>query len=150
MDASSPGLWTDSVAGELNTTVKIAFTTTNKGATVGYLSYEKPTKDGPEPATASAAAATCRLESLSLNFTKVSWSFTGTDPAVSGTPVVQGYDLTTRQRPPDSGAKPVIATPAKAGGSNPHPVGALRWGLLRRFAASALKSLIMWGISASA
>jgi hypothetical protein len=32
-------------------------------------------------------------ESLSLNFTKVVWSFTGTDAAVSGTPKTQGYDL---------------------------------------------------------
>jgi len=40
MDSSSPGLWTDSVAGQLNTTVKIAFTTTSQGATTQFLNYE--------------------------------------------------------------------------------------------------------------
>ena len=40
MDSSSPGLWTDSVAGQLNTTVKVAFTTTSKGDTVQFLIYE--------------------------------------------------------------------------------------------------------------
>ena len=33
-------------------------------------------------------------ESLSLNFTKVVWTFIGTDPTVSGQKKTQGYDLT--------------------------------------------------------
>jgi hypothetical protein len=36
-------------------------------------------------------------ETLSLNFTKVIWSFTSTAPDVSGTPDTQGYDLTTNK-----------------------------------------------------
>ncbi len=42
MDSSSPGLWTDAVAGALDTTVKIAFTTTNgnKATRADLLTYE--------------------------------------------------------------------------------------------------------------
>ena len=93
MDSSSPGLWTDSVAGQLNTTVKIAFTTTSQGATTQFLNYEL-TNTGLSGYSLSSGGD-MPTESLSLNFTKVVWSFTGTDPSVSGTPVTQGYDLTT-------------------------------------------------------
>ena len=92
MDASSPGLWTDSVAGELKTTVKIAFTTTTKGQTTSFLTYEL-TNTGLSGYSLSSGGD-MPSESLSLNFTKVSWSFTGTDAAVSGKPIIQGYDLT--------------------------------------------------------
>ena len=92
MDGSSPGLWTDSVAGQLNTTVKIAFTTTSQGATTQFLNYEL-TNTGLSGYSVSSGGD-MPTESLSLNFTKVVWSFTGTDPSVSGTPVTQGYDLT--------------------------------------------------------
>ena len=92
MDGSSPGLWTDSVAGQLNTTVKIAFTTTSQGATTQFLNYEL-TNTGLSGYSLSSGGD-MPTESLSLNFTKVVWSFTGTDPSVSGTPVTQGYDLT--------------------------------------------------------
>jgi type VI secretion system secreted protein Hcp len=91
MDGSSPGLWTDSVAGQLNTTVKIAFTTTSQGATTQFLNYEL-TNTGLSGYSLSSGGD-MPTESLSLNFTKVVWSFTGTDPSVSGTPVTQGYDL---------------------------------------------------------
>jgi len=93
MDSSSPGLWTDSVAGQLNTTVKIAFTTTSKGATTQFLLYEL-TNTGLSGYSLSSGGD-MPTESLSLNFTKVVWTFTGTDPSVSGDPVTQGYDLTT-------------------------------------------------------
>jgi type VI secretion system secreted protein Hcp len=93
MDGSSPGLWTDAVAGELNTTVKLAFTTTTKGETTQFLKYEL-TNTGLSGYSVSSGGD-MPTESLSLNFTKIVWSFTGTDAEVSGTPVTQGYDLTT-------------------------------------------------------
>ena len=34
------------------------------------------------------------MESLSLNFTKISETFMGTDPATQGSPETVGYDLT--------------------------------------------------------
>jgi len=33
-------------------------------------------------------------ESLSLNFTKITETFTGQDPGISGSPETVGYDLT--------------------------------------------------------
>lgn len=92
MDSSSPGLWTDSVAGQLNTTVKISFTTTSQGATTEFLKYEL-TNTGLSGYSLSSGGD-MPTESLSLNFTKVSWTFISTDPSVSGTPTTQGYDMT--------------------------------------------------------
>lgn len=92
MDSSSPGLWTDSVAGKLDATVKIEFTTTSQGQTTKFLSYEF-TNTGLSGYSLSSGGD-MPSETLSLNFTKVVWSFTGTDPSVSGTPSSQGYDLT--------------------------------------------------------
>jgi type VI secretion system secreted protein Hcp len=71
--------------------VKIAFTTTSKGATTKFLTYEL-TNTGLSGYSLSSGGE-MPTESLSLNFTKVVWSFTGTDAAVSGTPKTQGYDL---------------------------------------------------------
>jgi type VI secretion system secreted protein Hcp len=92
MDSSSPGLWTDAVAGALDTTVKIAFTTTSKGDTTEFLVYEL-TNTGLSGYTVSSGGDMPN-EALSLNFTKVVWTFTGTDPSVAGSPTTQGYDLT--------------------------------------------------------
>ena len=64
-----------------------------KGETTQFLNYEL-TNTGLSGYSVSSGGD-MPTESLSLNFTKVVWSFTGTDPAVSGTPVTQGYDLTT-------------------------------------------------------
>ena len=93
MDKASPELLMDAVAGQLNTTVKIAFTTTSKDEIDTVPAYEL-TNTGLSGYSVSSGGD-MPTESLSLNFTKVVWSFTGTDPAVSGTPVTQGYDLTT-------------------------------------------------------
>ena len=92
MDVSSPGLWTDAVAGLLDTTVKIAFTTTSAGSTTEFLTYEL-TNTGLSGYSLSSGGDMPN-ESLSLNFTKVSWTFIGTDPSVGGQPLTQGYDLT--------------------------------------------------------
>ena len=95
MDKASPGLWTDSVAGQLNTTVKIEFTTTSKGATETFLSYEFDNTGLSGYSVSSGGDMP--TESLSLNFTKMSWTYTGMDPAVSGSPTTQGYDLALAQ-----------------------------------------------------
>jgi type VI secretion system secreted protein Hcp len=93
LDKASTKLFQDAVAGDLSATVKFSFTTTSKGATTQFLNYEL-TNTGLSGYSVSSGGE-LPTESLSLNFTKVVWSFTGTDPAVSGTPVTQGYDLTT-------------------------------------------------------
>jgi type VI secretion system secreted protein Hcp len=95
MDSASPGLWTDSVAGQLNSDVNIVFTTTDKGDNKEYLKYQL-TNTGLSAYQLSSHGDRPQ-ETLSLNFTKVSWTFTSTAPDVSGTPTTQGYDLTTNK-----------------------------------------------------
>lgn len=92
MDSSSPGLWTNSVAGQLNTTVKIAVTTTSKGATTQFLLYEL--ENTGLSGYSISSGGDMPSKSLSLNFTKVTWTFTSLDPALAGSPKSQFYDLT--------------------------------------------------------
>lgn len=92
MDAASPGLWTDSVAGMFNTLVTITFTTTSKGETEKFLSYELT--DCGLSGYSLSSGGDMPSESLSLNFAKVSWTLTPIKADGSGTPVTQGYDLT--------------------------------------------------------
>ena len=92
MDAASPKLWTDSVAGMFNTMVTITFTTTSAGATEKFLSYELT--DCGLSGYSISSGGDMPSESLSLNFAKVSWTLTPIKADGSGTPVTQGYDLT--------------------------------------------------------
>jgi type VI secretion system secreted protein Hcp len=91
-DLASPKLFLDSVAGEMNTKVTISFTTTTKNDVKEFLKYEL-TNTGISGYSLSSAGAIPQ-ESLSLNFTKISKTFTGMDPATSGNPETVGYDLT--------------------------------------------------------
>jgi type VI secretion system secreted protein Hcp len=91
-DVSSPKLFLDSVAGEMNNKVTIKFTTTTKNKVETYLTYEL-TDTGISGYSLSSGGDR-PSESLSLNFTKVSKTFTGLDPATSGSPETVGYDLT--------------------------------------------------------
>ena len=92
MDAASPALWTDSVAGMFNTAVTITFTTTSAGQTEKFLSYELT--DCGLSGYSMSSGGDMPSESLSLNFAKISWTLTPIKADGSGTPVTQGYDLT--------------------------------------------------------
>lgn len=92
MDAASPALWTDSVAGMFNTAVTITFTTTSAGATEKFLSYELT--DCGLSGYSISSGGEMPQESLSLNFAKISWTLTPVKADGSGTPITQGYDLT--------------------------------------------------------
>lgn len=92
MDAASPGLWTDSVAGTFNQKVTITFTTTSAGQTEKFLSYELT--DCGLSGYSVSSGGDMPSESLSLNFAKISWTLTPVKADGSGTPVTQGYDLT--------------------------------------------------------
>ena len=82
LDKSSTKLFMDAVAGDLSATVKFKFTTTTKDKIDTFLAYEL-TNCGLSGYSISSGGD-APSESLSLNFTKVVWSFTGTDPSVSG------------------------------------------------------------------
>lgn len=92
MDKASPKLFQDAVGGDLSTTVKIKLTTTTKDKVESYLEYEL-TNTGLSGYSVSSGGDMPQ-ESLSLNFSKVVWSYTGRDAKISGSPDKVGYDLT--------------------------------------------------------
>lgn len=96
MDKSSPKLFQDAVGGDLSTTVKFAFTTTSKDKVDKFLEYEL-TNCGLSGYSISSGGDR-PTESISLNFTKVVWSFTAKDAKVGGSPEKVGWDLTTQKK----------------------------------------------------
>lgn len=91
-DVASPKLFLDAVGGKLDNKVTIKFTTTSKGAVTTFLIYELT--DTGISGYSLASGGDMPTESLSLNFTKISETFTGETPDVSGSPETVGYDLT--------------------------------------------------------
>lgn len=91
-DVASPKLLLDSVAGKLDNKVEIKFTTTTKGKVETYLTF-KLENTGISSYSASSGGDMPN-ESLSLNFTKITETFTAFDPGISGSPETVGYDLT--------------------------------------------------------
>lgn len=91
MDGSSPNLFVDAVAGEMNTAVVIEFTMTKAKGVQTFLKYEL-TNTGLSGYSVSSGGDR-PSESLSLNFTKVSWTFTPAASDLTGTPDTVGYDL---------------------------------------------------------
>src|SRR4029077_5553597 len=90
-DAASPKLFVEAVAGKLDTKVTIKFTTTTKGKVETFLTYELENTGFSNYSLHSGGEAP--MESLSLNFTKITETFTPHDPGVSGSPESVGYDL---------------------------------------------------------
>jgi type VI secretion system secreted protein Hcp len=91
-DIASPKLFLDAVAGKLNTDVEIKFTTTTKGKVDTFLTY-KLENTGVSGYSLSSGGD-MPMESLSLNFTKITTTFTSFDPGIGGSPETVGYDLT--------------------------------------------------------
>ena len=93
LDTSSPNLFIDAVAGEMNTKAVIKFTSTIKNKVDTYLTYEM-TNTGLSGYSVSSGGDR-PTESLSLNFTKMVWTFTPKAADMTGTPDTVGYDLET-------------------------------------------------------
>jgi type VI secretion system secreted protein Hcp len=91
-DTASPKLFEDAVGGHLDTKVEFKFTTTTKDGVTTFLSYELE-KCGVSGYSVSSGGEAAPSENLSLNFTKIKFSYTGMGTKVSGTPVIVGYDL---------------------------------------------------------
>ena len=90
-DVASPKLFLDAVAGKLDSKVTVKFTTTTKGKVETFLTYEMENTGLSQYQLHSGGEAPS--ESLSLNFTKITETFTGHDPGISGSPETVGYDL---------------------------------------------------------
>ena len=92
MDVASNKLFQDAVGGDLSSTVTIKLTTTTKDTVTTFLKYEL-TNTGLSGYSLSSGGD-APVESLSLNFTKVMITYTGTDAKTGGSPDTVGYDLT--------------------------------------------------------
>ena len=91
LDKASTKLFQDAVAGDLSSTVKFKFTTTTKDTVDTFLAYEL-TNCGLSGYSISSGGD-APSESLSLNFTKVMFTYTERDPKIGGSPDTVGYDL---------------------------------------------------------
>jgi type VI secretion system secreted protein Hcp len=91
-DLATPKLFLDAVAGKLDNKVTIKFTTTAKGDVETFLTYEMENTGLSHYSLSSGGDMP--MESMSLNFTKITEQFSGMDPAVRGSPEIVGYDLT--------------------------------------------------------
>jgi type VI secretion system secreted protein Hcp len=91
-DLSSPKLFLDAVAGKLDTKATLKFTTTTKGKVETFLVYEMENTGLSHYSLASSGDIP--VETLTLNFTKITETFTSMDPGRSGSPETVGYDLT--------------------------------------------------------
>jgi type VI secretion system secreted protein Hcp len=91
-DVSTPKLLLDAVAGKLDNKVTIKFTTTTKGKIETFMTYEFENTGLSHYSTSSGGDMP--TETLQLNFAKISKTFTGHDPGISGSPETVGYDLT--------------------------------------------------------
>jgi len=91
-DVASPKLFLDSVAGKLDNKVEIKMTTTTKGKVETFFTI-KLENTGISSYNVSSHGD-MPMESLSLNFTMITETFTGMDPGIGGSPETVGYDLT--------------------------------------------------------
>jgi type VI secretion system secreted protein Hcp len=91
-DVSSPKLMLDAVAGKLDNKVEIKFTTTAKGKVETFLTFKLENTGISHYSMNSSGDMP--MEHLSLNFTKITETFTGMQPGISGSPETVGYDLT--------------------------------------------------------
>ena len=91
MDASSPKLFLDAVGGKLDNKVELKMTTTTKGKVETFLTLKL--EDTGISGYSVSSGGDMPIESLSLNFTKISETFTAHEPGVSGSPETVGYDL---------------------------------------------------------
>ena len=92
-DVASTKLWRESVGGLLNHKVLISFTTTNANNPVEYQQLELTNTAVSSYSVSSGGDLP--QESISLNFTKIMFKFTGMDPGNTGSPDAVGIDLTT-------------------------------------------------------
>jgi len=91
-DTSSPKLFLDAVGGKLDTKATLKFTTTTKGKVDCFLTYEFENTGLSHYSLSSSGDVP--VETLSLNFTKITKSYTSMDPGRSGSPERVSYDLT--------------------------------------------------------
>ncbi len=93
MDVASVPLIQEAWGGELNNKVTIKLTSTTKNSVVDFLNYDL--ENVGLSGYSHSSGGDMPTESLSLNFTKITITFKGLDPATQAKPTSANYDLTT-------------------------------------------------------
>ena len=99
LDKATTKLFTEAVAGDLSKTVKFKFTTTTADKVDTYLAVEL-SNCAASSLSMSAGPEGIPSESLSINFTKILFTYTERDAKVGGTPDSVQYDLTQMTNKP--------------------------------------------------
>jgi type VI secretion system secreted protein Hcp len=97
MDKASPKLWQDAVGGDFSKDVTISMTTTTKDKVETFVEYQLK-EVGLSGYSAGAGSDDAPQESLSLNFSAVTWKYIGRDSKIAGTPEVVGWDLAQQKK----------------------------------------------------
>jgi type VI secretion system secreted protein Hcp len=97
MDKASPKLWQDAVGGDFSKDVTISMTTTTKDKVETFVEYTLK-EVGLSGYSSSGRAEDAPAESLSLNFSAVTWKYIGRDSKIAGTPEVVGWDLAQQKK----------------------------------------------------
>ena len=97
MDKASPKLWQDAVGGDFSKDVTISMTTTTMDKVETFVEYQLK-EVGLSGYSAGAGADDAPQESLSLNFSAVTWKYIGRDSKIAGTPEVVGWDLAQQKK----------------------------------------------------
>src|SRR5215472_15827640 len=92
-DAASPDIANYALASQLNKKFTVHFTTTTAGQVTEFLKHELENVGLSHYSVSSGGDLP--MESMSLNFTKITTTFIPMDPSVSGQNKVVSYDLTT-------------------------------------------------------
>ena len=96
MDVSAPKLFLEAVAGPLNKKVTIKLTTTTQDKVDTFLTYELENTGISNYSVSSGGDMP--MESITLNYTKITERFIAMDPSIAGSPETVGYDLTHMQK----------------------------------------------------
>ena len=97
MDKASPKLWQDAVGGDFSKDVTISMTTTTKDKVETFVEYDLK-EVGLSGYSSNGRSDDAPAESLSLNFSQVTWKYIGRDSKIAGTPEVVGWNLTEQKK----------------------------------------------------
>ena len=94
MDKASTKLWQDAVGGDFSATVTYQVHHHDEGQG-GHVPRVRAHRTAAERLQHHPGGGDAPNESLSLNFTKIMFTYTERDPKVAGSPDTVGYDLLT-------------------------------------------------------
>jgi len=91
-DGASPALTIAALQGTFDKTVTVAFVTTSQGGMVNFMSYTL-TNAGIASAQTTAGQQGLPVESYSLSFGQIQFTFNNMDQSGKSSPTITGYNL---------------------------------------------------------